>query len=66
MAVHDDAAGFWDAHYSRHPDVWSGAPNAVLVTARPATCVPGLRLTSAAAREPMGCGWQSRAGGSPA
>ena len=26
-----DARGFWDAHYARHPDVWSGAPNAVLV-----------------------------------
>lgn len=22
---------FWDRHYTRHPDTWSGAPNAVLV-----------------------------------
>ena len=28
----DDAAGFWDAHYQRHAHIWTGAPNAVLVT----------------------------------
>ena len=26
-----DAGAFWDAHYARHVEVWSGAPNAVLV-----------------------------------
>ena len=25
-----ESGAFWDAHYTRHPDVWSGAPNAVL------------------------------------
>jgi SAM-dependent methyltransferase len=28
---HDDSQSFWDAHYTRHPDVWSGDPNPVLV-----------------------------------
>ena len=27
----DAAATFWDAHYVRHAEVWSGAPNAALV-----------------------------------
>lgn len=27
----DGSRSFWDAHYTRHPDVWSGAPNTVLV-----------------------------------
>lgn len=30
MNAHDESGAFWDAHYTRHPDVWSGAPNAVL------------------------------------
>lgn len=27
----ESSESFWDAHYTRHPDVGSGAPNAVLV-----------------------------------
>ena len=30
-ARQDNSQTFWDEHYHRHPDLWSGAPNAVLV-----------------------------------
>jgi SAM-dependent methyltransferase len=44
----DDAAAFWDAHYGRHAEVWSGAPNAVLVD-ETSELRPGVALD-------LGCG----------
>lgn len=43
-----DAAAFWDAHYARHAEVWSGAPNAVLVV-ETSGLAPGVALD-------LGCG----------
>jgi len=54
------AAAFWDAHYGRHPQVWSGRPNAVLVD-ETADLPPGTALD-------LGCGegadaiWLARRG----
>lgn len=30
MNAHEESGAVWDAHYTRHPDMWTGAPNAVL------------------------------------
>lgn len=45
---HEGSGSFWDAHYTRHPDVWSGAPNAVLVQ-ETGDLAPGAALD-------LGCG----------